>query len=101
MTGYQTSDEMSGVASKIKGQVQPISDQADAVAKSQVGASDAGRVFQDKGTAYVNALHNNVIASIRAYSTSTSTLGDRLSDTYRQYSQTEGQNTSTVRKAGH
>lgn len=101
MTGFQTSDEMSGVASKVKGEVQPISDEADAVGRSQVGASDGGRDFGDKATAYATALHDNVVASIRAYSTATSTLGDRLTDTYRQYSNTESRNVGTVRNARH
>ena len=39
MTGYQTSDEMSGVASKVSGEVGPIGDEADAIGRSQVGAA--------------------------------------------------------------
>lgn len=100
MTGYQTSDEMSGVAGKVSGEVGPIGDEADAVGKSQVGASDGGRDFGDKATAYATALHDNVIASIKAYGTATTTLGDKLTDTYRQYANAETQNSATVTKSG-
>ena len=100
MSGYQTSDEMSGVASKVSGEVGPISDEADAIGKSQVGASDGGRDFGDKATAYATALHNNVIASIKAYGTATTTLSDKLTDTYNQYANTEGANASRVTSSG-
>jgi hypothetical protein len=99
--GYQTStDDMAGVASKVSGEVGPIGDEADAIGKSQVSGSDGGRDFQDKATAYANALKNNVIASIKAYGTATTTLGDKLTDTYQQYGNTEQANTSTVTKSG-
>lgn len=100
MSGYQTSDEMSGVASKVSGEVGPIGDEADAIGKSQVGASDGGRDFGDKATAYATALHNNVIASIKAYGTATTTLSDKLTDTYNQYANAEGTNSSSITKSG-
>ena len=100
MSGYQTSDEMSGVASKVSGEVGPIGDEADAIGKSQVGAPDGGKDFGDKATAYATALHNNVIASIKAYGTATTTLSDKLTDTYKQYAGAEGQNAGTLNKAG-
>jgi hypothetical protein len=64
--GFQTSDEMSSVASKVNGEVGPIGDEADAVGKTHVAAADGGRDFGDKATAYINALNNNVVASIKA-----------------------------------
>jgi len=100
VSGYQTSDEMSGVASKVSAEVGPIGDEADAIGKSQVGASDGGRDFGDKATAYATALHNNVIASLKAYGTATTTLSDKLTDTYRQYANTEGQNAGRVTTSG-
>src|SRR5262245_2112803 len=99
--GYQTStDDMAGVASKVNGEVGPIGGRADAIGKSQVSGSDGGRDFQDKATAYANALKNNVIASIKAYGTATTTLGDKLTDTYQQYGSTEQANTGTVTQSG-
>ena len=100
MSGYQTSDEMSGVASKVSAEVGPIGDEADAIGKSQVGASDGGKDFGDKATAYATALHNNVIASVKAFGTATTTLSDKLTDTYQQYASTEGSNASSLTKAG-
>lgn len=101
VTGYQTStDDMSGVASKVSAEVGPIGDEADAIGKSQVSGSDGGRDFADKATAYANALKTNVIGSVKAYGTATTTLGDKLTDTYQQYSSTESANTSTVNKSG-
>jgi hypothetical protein len=100
VSGYQTSDEMSGVASKVSGEVGPIGDEADAIGKSAVGAGDGGRDFGDKATAYATALHDNVIASIRAYGTATTTLSDKLTDTYNQYANTEGANASRVSQSG-
>ncbi|HEX4724040.1 MAG TPA: hypothetical protein VH333_16095 [Pseudonocardiaceae bacterium] len=100
MSGYQTSDEMSGVASKVSAEVGPIGDEADAIGKSQVGASDGGKDFGDKATAYATALHDNVIASVKAFGTATTTLSDKLTDTYQQYSSAEGQNASSLTKAG-
>jgi hypothetical protein len=100
VSGYQTSDEMSGVASKVNGHVGPIGDEADAIGKSQVGASDGGRDFGDKATAYATALHDNVIASVKAFGTATTTLSDKLSDTYRQYANAETQNSSKIATSG-
>jgi hypothetical protein len=95
--GYGTSTgELAGVTGKIKQQVTPIGDQADKLAAGQVTAADFGRVFHDKGTAYTTALHDNVIAAIRAYSTATSTLGDRLHDSYQQYARDDKANTKAM-----
>lgn len=101
VTGYQTSTgDMAGVASKVNGEVTAIGDEADAIGKSQVSGSDGGRDFADKATAYATALHNNVIASVKAFGTATTTLGDKLTDTYQQYGATEVSNTSTVNSSG-
>jgi hypothetical protein len=100
VAGYQTSDEMSGVASKVSGEVVPIGDEADAIGKSQVGGGDGGRDFAAKATAYATALHDNVIASIKAYGTATTTLSDKLTDTYNQYSGTEVRNKGTITTSG-
>lgn len=100
MTGYQTSDEMTGVAGKVRAEVGPIGDEADAIGKSQVAASDGGRDFGDKATAYATALHDNVIAGIKAYGTATTTLSDKLTDTYNQYAHAEGQNTGRINTSG-
>ena len=100
MTGYQTSDEMTGVASKVSGEVGPIGDEADAIGRSQVGAADGGKDFGDKATAYATALHDNVIASIKAYGTATTTLSDKLTDTYNQYANAEGQNAGRISTSG-
>jgi hypothetical protein len=100
VTGYQTSDEMSGVASKVSGEVGPIGDEADAIGKSQVGGSDGGRDFADKATAYATALHTNVVGSIRAFATATTTLSDKLTDTYQQYSGTETGNKGSITQSG-
>ncbi len=101
MTGFQTNtDDMSGVASKVSGEVGPIGDEADAIGKSQVSGSDGGRDFADKATAYANALKTNVIASVKAYGTATTTLSDKLTDTYQQYASTETNNAGTVNKSG-
>ncbi len=100
MAGYQTSDEMSGIASKVSGEVGPIGDEADAIGRSQVGAGDGGRDFGDKATAYAAALHDNVIASIKAYGTATTTLSDKLTDTYRQYAGAETGNSGSITKSG-
>jgi hypothetical protein len=100
VSGYQTSSEMSGVASKVSSEVGPIGDEADAIGKSQVGASDGGRDFSDKATAYATALHDNVIASVKAYGTATTTLSDKLTDTYNQYTGTETQNSSSITSSG-
>lgn len=101
MTGFQTStDEMSGVASKVSGEVGPIGDEADAIGKSQVSGSDGGRDFVDKATAYANALKSNVIASVKAYGTATTTLSTKLTDTYQQYHSTDQTNAAAVTKSG-
>jgi hypothetical protein len=100
VSGYQTSDEMSGVAGKVSGEIGPIGDEADAIGRSQVGASDGGRDFGDKATAYATALHDNVIASIRAYATATTTVSDKLTDTYRQYAGAEGHNAGRITTSG-
>jgi hypothetical protein len=89
VAGYQTSDEMSGVAGKVTGEAGPIGDEAELISTSHVVASDAGRDFADKGTAYLTALQHNVVAGVRAFATATTTVGDRLTDTYRRYSQAE------------
>ncbi|HEX5405872.1 MAG TPA: hypothetical protein VFX16_26650 [Pseudonocardiaceae bacterium] len=100
MAGYQTSDEMSGVASKVSSEVGPIGDEADAIGKSQVTGSDGGKDFADKASAYATALHDNVIASVKAYGTATTTLSDKLTDTYQQYSSNESQTTSSITTSG-
>lgn len=100
MSGYQTSDEMTGVAGKVSAEVNAIGDEADAIGKSQVGASDGGRDFGDKATAYASALHDNVIASLRAYGTATTTLSDKLTDTYHQYANAETTNSTAVTSSG-
>jgi hypothetical protein len=91
---------MSGVASKVSSEVGPIGDEADAIGKSQVAAGDGGRDFSDKATAYATALHDNVVASIKAYGTATTTLSDKLTDTYKQYANTEGQNSGSITSSG-
>lgn len=100
MAGYQTSDEMSGVAGKVNAEVGPIGDEADAIGRSQVGAGDGGRDFGRKATAYATALHDNVIASIKAFGTATTTLSNKLTDTYQQYAGSESQNSSSITKSG-
>lgn len=96
--GYGTrTGEMSAVTTKVKNQVTPINDQADKLTKGQVTAADFGRVFQDKGSAYATAVQDNLVGSVRAYATATSTLGDRLHDSYQEYSQTEQGNTAGMR----
>jgi hypothetical protein len=100
VAGYQTSDEMSGVASKVSSEVGPIGDEADAIGKSQVTGSDGGKDFADKASAYVTALQNNVIASVKAYGTATTTLSDKLTDTYQQYSSTDSQTSGSITTSG-
>lgn len=94
--GAQTGD-MAAVTTKVKSQVTPISEQADKLDHGQVAAADFGRAFQDKGTAYTTARHDKLVAPVRAYSTATSTLGDRLHDAYQDYEQTEQGNASGLR----
>lgn len=92
--GYGTrTGELSTVTTKIKNQVTPIGEQADRIAAGQVVAADFGRAFHDKGQSYTDALHDNVIAAVRAYATATGTLGDRLHDAYQQYTTDEQGNT--------
>lgn len=100
MSGYQTSDEMSGVAGKVSGEVAAIGDEADAIGKSQISGSDGGRDFADKATAYANALKSNVIASVKAYGTATTTLSDKLTDTYQQYASTDTGTASSITTSG-
>ncbi|HEX3591973.1 MAG TPA: hypothetical protein VHV74_20320 [Pseudonocardiaceae bacterium] len=100
MSGYQTSGEMSGVASKVSGEVGPIGDEADAIGKSQISGGDGGRDFADKATAYATALHDNVIASVKAYGTATTTLSDKLTDTYQQYAGTDSQTSGSISTSG-
>jgi hypothetical protein len=101
VSGYQTNtNDMAGVASKVNGEVTPIGDEADAIGKSQVSGSDGGRDFADKATTYANALKTNVIASVKAYGTATTTLSTKLTDTYTQYGQTEAANATTVTQWG-
>ena len=96
--GYGTrTGEMSAVTTKIKNQVTPISDQADKLDRGQVTAADFGRAFKDKGTTYTTARHDKLIAVVRAFSTATSTLGDRLHDAYQEYERTEAGNTTGLR----
>lgn len=98
--GYQTSDEMSGVASKVSGEVGPIGDEATAIGRTQVTSADGGRDFASQASAYVQAMQNNVLASVKAYGTATTTLSDKLTDTYQQYAGTESQNAGTLTKSG-
>jgi hypothetical protein len=84
----------------VSGEVGPIGDEADAIGKSGVGASDGGRDFGDKATAYATALRNNVIASLKAYGTATTTLSDKLTDTYNQYANAETQNAGNITTSG-
>jgi hypothetical protein len=100
VAGYQTSDEMSGIAGKVNAEVGPIGDEADAIGRSQVGAGDGGRDFGDKATAYATALHDNVIAGVKAFGSATTTLSDKLTDTYRQYAGAETQNSTSITKSG-
>jgi hypothetical protein len=100
VAGYQTSDEMTGVASKVSGEVGPIGDEADAIGKSQVTGSDGGKDFSDRASAYVTALQTNVIGSIKAFGTATTTLSDKLTDTYQQYASTETSNTGSITTSG-
>lgn len=100
MTGYQTSDEMSGVASKVNNEVGPVGDEATAIGRSQVTGEDGGQDFSSQVSAYVQALQNKVLASVKAYGTATTTLGDTLTTTYQQYSSTESQNSSSITQSG-
>ena len=96
--GYGTrTGELAAVTTKIKNQVTPIGEQADKLSRGQVTAADFGRAFHDKGAAYTTALHDHVVAAVRAYSTATSTLGDRLHDSYQEYARTEQGNTEGMR----
>jgi hypothetical protein len=97
--GYSTGGELTGIAGRIKGQVEPIGAQADRLDDGQVGAADFGRAFTDRGSAYAEALRGHLVASVRGYSTATSTYADRLTDTYRDYTAAEQDNSSAVRKA--
>jgi hypothetical protein len=100
VTGYQTSDEMSGVASKVSGEVGPIGDEATAIGRSQVTGGDGGRDFSSQASAYAQALQNNVLASVKAYGTATTTLSDKLTSTYQQYTSTESQNSGSITQSG-
>lgn len=99
-SGYQTSDEMSSVASKVSSEVASIGDEATAIGKSQVTASDGGRDFAAQASAYLQALRNNVLASVQAYGTATTTLSDKLTDTYQQYTNAETRNASSITTSG-
>lgn len=100
MAGYQTSDEMSGVASKVSGEVGPIGDEATAIGRSQVSQSDGGKDFASAAAQYAQLLNSNILASVKAYGTATTTLSDKLTDTYHQYASTESQNSSSITKSG-
>jgi hypothetical protein len=100
VAGYQTSDEMSGVASKVSSEVGPIGDEATAVGRSQVTSSDGGRDFASAASAYAQVLQNNVLASLKAYGTATTTLSDKLTDTYHQYASAETQNSGSITQSG-
>lgn len=96
VSGFQTSDEMSGVAGKVNGEAGPIEDEAKRVSTSHVTATDAGRDFADQGAAYLDALQHHVVASVRAFATATGSLGDRLTGAYQRYSDADGLTTSTL-----
>jgi excreted virulence factor EspC (type VII ESX diderm) len=100
VSGFQTSDEMAGVASKVNAEVGPIGDEARTIGRSHVQAGDAGPDFADRGTAYLNALQHNVVASVRAFGTATTTLADKLTDTYQRYSGTESHNSGKLGSSG-
>lgn len=100
MSGFQTSDEMSGVAGKVNGEVGPIGDEAESIGRTHVRSGDGGHDFTDKCDAYLNALQQNVVGSVRAFGTATTTLADKLTDTYQRYAGTEAQNTGTLRSSG-
>lgn len=100
MAGYQTSDEMSGVAGRVNGEAGPIEDEAKAISRSHVRAGDAGHDFADQATAYLDVLQRNVVASVRAFNSATTTLADKLTDTYRRYAGAEERNTGTARSTG-
>ncbi|OLR90594.1 hypothetical protein [Actinokineospora bangkokensis] len=101
MDGYTTGGELAGIAGRVKAQAEPIGAQADAVDHGQVGDADFGRAFAGTGSAYTAALRDHLVHSIRAYATATSTYGDRLTDTHRQYAETEQANTGNVQGAMH
>lgn len=97
--GYSTGGELAGIAGRIKGQVEPIGAQADRLDDGQVGSADFGRAFADRGGAYAEALRGHLVAGVRGYATATSTYADRLTDTHRDYTAAEQDNSSTVRNA--
>ena len=99
LNGYTTGGELTGVAGRIKGQVDPIGAQADRLDDGQVGSADFGRAFGDRGGAYAEALRGHLVASVRGYATATSTYADRLTDTHRDYTAAEQDNSSTVQNA--
>lgn len=99
-SGFQTSDEMSGVAGKVASEVQTIGDEATAIGKSQVSQSDGGKDFAAAAAQYVQLLDNNILASVKAYGTATTTLSDKLTDTYKQYAGTESQTSASITKSG-
>ncbi|HKN97620.1 MAG TPA: hypothetical protein VJX10_10920 [Pseudonocardiaceae bacterium] len=99
MSGFQTSDEMSGVAGRVHGEAGPIEDEAKHISTSHVTAADAGRDFADQGAAYLAALQHHVVASVRAFATATTGLGDRLTGAYQRYSQVDGLTTGTLGQA--
>ena len=101
MGGYQTSDEMSGVASRVNVEVGPIGDEADAITRSQVSTADGGRDFGERAAAYADALRHNVIASIRSYGAATTALGGRLVDTYHRYLEAEADTAGSTTGSGN
>jgi hypothetical protein len=54
-----------------------------------VTAADAGRDFAAQGAAYLDALQQHVVASVRAFATATTVLGDKLTETYDRYTHTD------------
>lgn len=101
MDSYQTSDEMSEIAGKVRAEVGPIGNEADAIADSQVSTEAGGRDFGDKAFAYAEALRHNVIASVRSYGTATNTLSVRLVDTYHRYAHVEVGGKGLITKTGN
>jgi hypothetical protein len=99
--GYQTSDEMAGIAAKVNAEAGPIGDEADAITRSQVSTADGGRDFGDKAAAYAAALRHNVIASVHSYATATAALSTRLVDTYHRYAGADADGAGTITRAGH
>lgn len=98
--GYGTeTGEIGGVAAAVTRHVTPINDLADRIGGSAVGSTDFGAPFAEQAGAYGTAVHDKVVAALRAYATATSTLGDRLSDAHRQYATDDSLSTAKVGEA--